>query len=471
MMTSTIALLAIGKMTTHAPYIEKIDVTVTTGADDLRGDSGAMVVLGYSDSRHQIGALNPRGASLGSNSSKTITITPNVPNLTLGDLERIRVDFSSGKGTGFDDHWSLQGVKVTATVGGNEVPIYSNDNLGMHLMYTQHWSSPFFRSAAVNDVVNPSEIYATIEGGDMPPSNSNVLMDLETEDGLSWQGDLQGSMFARTDYPGARVESRTTDKISVRAIRAIRLKCENASWNLRGVRFNYKTSRGEIKELVSYNEINVPMNGGWWETPILKAFKRSAGVPVKGLIVEVLTGADDLRRLNLPPDQDAHYSSKVDIKIATPLLPTPRYPNWLMNSNYVRHSISQTQPLVLQDGDEFPQGWTGRFGSWGKFQKVFLATGGDPYFISSDFSNMAIQFKQGQGGNLLPTKSSGGGIIQGLMQSDQWDLHGVIVSIVGTTGPIHRIYSNFAINQRMSSDGQTWKSKNFNTLLLRARPR
>ena len=29
MMTSTIALLAIGKMTTHAPYIEKIDVTVT----------------------------------------------------------------------------------------------------------------------------------------------------------------------------------------------------------------------------------------------------------------------------------------------------------------------------------------------------------------------------------------------------------------------------------------------------------
>ena len=305
----------------------------------------------------------------------------------------------------------------------------------------------------------------------MPPSNSHILMDLETEDGLSWQGDLLGSMFARRDYPGARVESRTIDKISVRAIRAIRLKCENENWNMRGVRFNYKTIRGEVKELVSFNEINAEFKGGWWETPIFKPFKRSAGIPVTGLVVEVMTGADDLRRLNLPIDQDALFSSKVDITIATPLLPTPRYPNWLMNSNYVRHSISQTQPLVLQDGDEFPQGWTGRFGSWGKFQKVYRATGGDPYFISSDFSNMAIQFKQGQGGNLLPTKSFGGGIIEGLLQSDQWDLHGVIVSVLGATGPPHRIYSNFAINQRMSSNDQVWKSKNFETLLLRARPR
>ncbi len=451
-----------------ADHVEKIEVTITTGQDDMRSDSAGMVFMQYSYGHHQVKPLKGPNETLGQNAAKTVTFIPEDSNMTVADIYRVRVDFSSGKATGFDDHWTLGGVKVVATIGSNTVIVYNHQNMGMLLQYTQHWSSPYFANANVPDMVNPSEIWATIEGGAGPNNSGSVLMDIETDDGRSWQGRRSGSQFNDPSYGGARVESIVTDKIAVQSIRAIRIGYGGpGNWSMRGIRFNYRGPGGETLELASFNEINVFFNGGgWWQAPQFRQFKRRTGDPISLMVVEVINGGDDLRRLELPREQSDHYNSKIDITFNIPILSPPRYASWLVNGDYARHVVNRTQPIIQQDGDEFPEGWTGSFGSFGRFSKIFRSVG-EPFFVSSDLLNVTVRFKQGGGGNFSPTGSQGGGLIGALRQPDQWDLQGIIVSVQGPTGPLRRIFSDFGINRHMARDGDSWKSRNFETMLLR----
>ena len=366
--------------------IQNIKVTINTGEDDLRADSGIMVIMQYTGGRHQVSPVKRPDEAFASNSTKTITITPSESGLKLPDLEHIQIDFHSGNGTGYDDHWSLQGVTVTATVNGQEVIVYNNRNLGMKLMYSQRWTSPIFPGAKAEDTIDPADFWAEIEGGDPAPSNTSLVLDLETTDGRFWVGRRSGSQIADPRYPGARVEARTSDKLSVNSIRAVRIGFgqsamsstdsgdRGGNWTMRGVRLCYKDSSGNRKEFASYNEINFRFgDGGWWQSPIYRRFDRHAGNPLGLLRVEVLTGKDDLRRLNWANGASNHYDSKVDITFGIPAFSSlARYGNWLIDPKNPMHEKTHTQPIIEQDGDEFPEGWTGHYGSWGRFSKDFI---------------------------------------------------------------------------------------------------
>ncbi|MBS1727745.1 MAG: hypothetical protein JST51_13575 [Armatimonadetes bacterium] len=465
--------------------ISRIQVTITTGADDMRSDSAGMVVLQYSDSRHQIAPLKGASESLGSNSSKTLTLTPNVPNLKLTDLYHVRVDFSSGTATGYNDKWTLDGVKVVATMGRNEVTLYNRQHMGMHLQESQHWTSTPFDASSLSDVVNPANFWVELDGVEGQNSNTQFIMDLEADDGRAWSGKRSAAMIQDHGYPGVRAEAQTQEKVAVKSIRTFRIGygktfstasdrtaagSPGGHFTIRTARVYYRTSdTAAPQEYCTFNEVNFRFaDGGWWQAPIMKRYKREPGFPIQALQIEYLSGGDDLRRMSFSnPDQEV-CNSRLETTFTVPIVPLPgrNFCDWIVHGDWVRSVMHHTQPMVMQDGDEFPQGWTGTFASYGRFEKTFRAVG-TPYLMSSDLASLLVTFKRGAGGDF----HSGGGALDNLLrQPDDWDLAGIIVSAGGPDHPMRRLYSNFTINQHMNRMDQTWKSPNFETLQLRRAP-
>ncbi|HLO97803.1 MAG TPA: hypothetical protein VK171_04335 [Fimbriimonas sp.] len=471
-------------MAPAGPFVERITVKISTGADDLRKDSNVMLIMNYSGGRREgMGTKRP-DETWGANHVKTITFVPKYRDLTLEDLQQLRLDFRSGKSTGFDDHWLLKDVSITAVVGGREQKVYDFMGVGMHLKYTQHWMSPFFPKFKSNEMINPGDVWGEIEGT-LPGDRAQLLLDLETEDGRFWSGRRSVAQLKDAFNPGLRVQSEASDKVAVTSIRAFRVGYGNVSRNifelsntsssrpytLRGIRFFYKDSSGAAQELVSYNEANAAFSGaGWWEPAAMKPLARRQGDPIRLFMIEVMSGRDDLRRTPITPELSAVYNSKVDISFATVIAPEhPRYGEWMMDSANVKKAISGNGTFYEQDRDDFPEGWDGRYYEYGRFFKEFRVKG-DPIFLSSDFIRATVKFRQGGGGSLLPTQNRGGGLIEALRQPDNWDLAGLIISYQAPDGTMRRIYSNFAINQRMDRDGKEWRSPNFDTLQLRKKP-
>jgi hypothetical protein len=466
--------------------VDKVEVTITTGADDLRGDSSVMVVLEGKTGR-KAGGLKPHNVGIGAGQSRTVTLFPPA-NTQVADLHHLRVSFSSGRATGFDDHWTLDGIKVEAFSPGKRQILYQRSRMGTHLKYTTHWVSPFFPTAVSDEVVNPTDLWAEFEhGGDDFRPQSRLLVDFELEDGRFWRGSRTGQMVLGDRFsPGARVTALATDKFLIHQIRQIRVGFESGAltgndlgsqldmgddFTMRGVRFYYKGKDGDKKELATFPEVNHRfVKGGWWQSPRFRPFLRSPGVPIGAMQIEVLNGIDDLRRGELPRDQDVHYNSRPDIFFTAPIVPVRAHAEWLVNGDTVRQWVNPASTSrVITERMTFPEGWEGRFGSWQKFSKVFNATG-TPYFLTSDLFDVSVRFFRGQGGNLLPTRSAGGGIIGDFRQPDNWDLQGLIVTVAAPDGPWRRIYSDFGINRRMDQDRETWKSSQFETARLRARP-
>lgn len=480
-----ITALAALSMTTFAG-VSRVDITVTTGSDDLRQDSRVMVVLEGKTGRKS-GYLKPHSEGIAAGQSRTVSLVP-PPNTGVEDLHHLRLDFDSGRATGFDDHWMLDGVKVEATVDGRKRVLYQTARMGTHLKYDQPWVSPFFPTAVSNEVVNPTDIWAEFEhGGDDFRPQSRLFVDFDLEDGRSWNGSRTGEQVLNDRFtPGARVTALASERFPIHAIRQIRVGFASGALTgndpfhqldtgdnffMRGVRFYYRGSDGGKKELATFPEVNYRFaQGGWWQSPRFRPFLRSPGFPIGALQIEVLNGQDDLRRANLPRDQDAHYNSKPDIFFTAPIVPVRAHAEWLTNGDTVRRWVDpKSTSRVILERMTFPEGWEGRFGSWQRFSKTFNAAG-TPYFLSSDLFNVSVRFLQGRGGSLLPTQSAGGGLIGDLRQPDNWDLQGLIVSVAAPGGAWRRIFSDFEINRRMDQDQELWRSPQFETARLRARP-
>ncbi len=467
-----------------AVAVSKVEITITTGADDLRSDSRVMVVLEGKTGRKSGGLA---AAGIPGGGVKTITLTP-PPNTEVADLHHLRLAFTSGRATGFDDHWMLDGIKVEAFTPGRRQIIYQRMKMGTHLKYTQQWVSPFFPTAVTDEMISPGDVWAEFEhGGDDFRPQSRVKLDFDIEDGRAWSGHRNGERVLNdTRNPGARVQVEASVRFPVHTIRQMRIGFESGAltgndnfhqldtgddWSMRAVRFFYRGADGSKKDLGTFPEVNHRFDeGGWWQAPMFRPFKRVPGDPIGAMKLEVLIGHDDIRRLNLPRDQDLHYNSRFDLWFNAPIASEHARVPWLLEGDAVRRSINPASTsFVLQSTDGFPDRWEGRYSAWQRLTKTAVAVG-EPFFTASDLFDVSIRFLQGKGGNLLPTQSSGGGLIGDLRQPDNWDLQGLIVSTAApNNGPWRRIFSDFAINRRMTTDRQVWKSKQFETAVLRLR--
>lgn len=478
-------LLATAAIAFAPNLLTKVEVQILTGDDDLRGDSRAAVQVDYSHASRQAKPLISSGG-IAAGVEKTAVFIP-VAGSKLENLQRMRLMFISGRSTGFDDHWKVQQIRVYATIDGSRRIVFNQTNLGMHLLYTQNYISPLFSTAVSKETISPSDIWAELEdGSDDARANSEMRLDIESVDGRSWRGMRSFEQMRIGRTPGVSVVSVAGERMSLHDLRSLRLQFNGGripedrigastdagdDYIMRGVRFYYRGADGSKKELSTYNEINHRFaKGGWWQAPILRPFNRVPGVLMTDFLVEVWSGADDLRRMSPFANGENPYSSKVDITFNIPTLSPRRYPAWFMNGDYVRSRLRGGTSWVEQADDEFPEGWTGSYHQYGKFSKLHRISG-TPIFLSSDLFDVQVKFIQGRGGNLLPTQSSGGGLIGDLRRADNWDLQGIAISAGSANTPMRRIYSDYGINRRMDRDGQIFRSRQFETARLRALPK
>lgn len=456
-----------------------VQVRVKTGNDDLRSDSRAWVDV--TTRAGTISApLNSPGERLADRTTKSVTLA--FPTTTSErDIWRVGIRYEAGRNAFGSDEWEVESVSLHPA-GRPGAALLSMNQFGLKFSKSGNWISPYLPKAVSTESINPGELMVDLHlGGDGYRPTSHVIIEVETDDGLFWRGRNNAGQLDRTPTRTGRPTADARERILVHRIRCIRIGFEGGGLpgaaatydsgddlELDGITVRYPTPAGD-KVLTSFPHVKHKfVNGGWWQSPVFRPFAKLPGEPIQALRYTIYNGLDDLRRAGgLTPAQDQHYNSRTDISFQIPFYDLRAYPSWFMNGKWAQDGLaSRGRSGLWQDRDEFPQGVTGSFGRWATFGKTYTVQG--PATIrSSDLLNIQLKFKQGQGGNTLPTKSSGGGIVGDLRAADRWDFQGLIVEYQDKAGKWRRLFSDLAINRTLASDGALWRSRLLDTFVIR----
>ena len=107
-----------------APTITALRIVIQTGDDDLRTDSSAVARLWFVDAsgRRRNAGMDLNGRQAWGNWSTNTRDMPVPPGLTLADLDRFEIEFTSGQPDVFHtgDNWNMQSIEVYAVLDDDE---------------------------------------------------------------------------------------------------------------------------------------------------------------------------------------------------------------------------------------------------------------------------------------------------------------------------------------------------------------